>query len=63
MDEILEISKKINYSNLTYQYITPGIRQTNFIEFRDSLHLLKEIKNGDKTIQAAEEEQKNLNQN
>ena len=63
MDEILEISKKINYNDLTYQYITPGIRPTNFIEFRGPLHLLKETKNGDKTIQAAEEEQKNLNQN
>ena len=63
MDEILEISKKNNYNDLTYQYITPGNRPTKFIEFRDPLHLLKEIKNGDKTIQAAEEEQKNLNQN
>ena len=57
MGEIQEISKEMNYNNLTYHYITTGIRQTYFIEFRGPLHILKEIKNGDKAIQAAEEEQ------
>ena len=44
-----KLAKKINYNNSTYQYITPGIRPTNFIEFRGPLRLLKEIKNGDMT--------------
>ena len=57
MDKIWEISKKVKYNNLTYHYITPGIRPRNFIEFRGPLHIFKEIKNGDKTIQAAEKEQ------
>ena len=58
MDEIWEISKKKNkYNNLACHYITPGIRPTNIIEFRGPLHIFKEIKNGDKTIQATEKEQ------
>ena len=44
MDEIREISKKIDCNNLTYHYITPGIRQANFIELRDPLHIFQEIK-------------------
>ena len=32
MGEIQEISKEMNYNNLTYHYITTGITQTNFIE-------------------------------
>ena len=54
MDQIREISKKIKYTNLTYHYITPGIRPTNFIEFRGPLHIFFFKKNGDKTMQAAE---------
>ena len=57
MNEIQEISKKIKYNDLTYHYITPGVKPTNFIEFRGPLHIFKEIKNSDKTIQAAEKEQ------
>ena len=56
MGEIREISKEINYKNLAYHYITTGIRPTNFIEFRGPLHIFKEIKNGNKITQAAEEE-------
>ena len=57
MDEILEISNKINYNDLTYHYITLGIRPTNLIVFRGLLHIFKEIKNGDETVKAVEEEQ------
>ena len=51
MNEIQEISKKIKYNDLTYHYITPGIKTTNFIEFRGPLHIFKEIKNGYKKRQ------------
>ena len=44
MDEIREISKKIDYNNLTYHYISPGSRPANFIELRDPLHIFQEIK-------------------
>ena len=54
VDEIQEISKKIKYNNLTYHYVTAGITPTNFIEFRGPLHIFKETKNCDKTIQTAE---------
>ena len=57
VDEIQKISKEIDYSKLIYHYITPGIKPTNAIEFRGPLHIFKEIKNGDKTIQIAEKEQ------
>ena len=60
VDEIQEISKKIKYNNLTYHYVTPGITPTNFIEFRGPLHIFKETKNCDKTIQTAEKEQLKL---
>ena len=51
------MNKEINYNSLTYLYITTGIRQTNFIEFIGPLHIIKEIKNGDKTIQLTVEKQ------
>ena len=57
VDEIQKISKEIDYSKLIYHYITPGIKPTNATEFRGPLHIFKEIKNGDKTIQTAEKEQ------
>ena len=57
MNDIREIDKKINYSNLTYFDITPGIRQIYLIEFRGSLDFFKVIENGDKTIETAEKEQ------
>ena len=59
MDWIREMSKEINYNSLTYLYITTGIRQTSFIEFIGPLHIFKEIKNGDKTIQLTVEKKKN----
>ena len=55
--------KKNKYNNLTYHFITPGIRPTNFIEFRGPLHFFKEIKNGDKTMQTAEKQQVKLKSN
>ena len=57
MHEIREISKKNKYNNLTYHYITPGIRPNHFTEFRGPLHIFKEMKNDDKTIQVTEKEQ------
>ena len=57
MDDIREIDKKINYSNLTYCDITPGIRPIYLIEFRGSLDIFKVIENGDKAIETAEKEQ------
>ena len=42
MDDIQKIGKKVNYNNLTYNYIFTGIRPTNFIEFRGLLHIFIE---------------------
>ena len=57
MGEIREISKKVKYNDLTYHYITPGIKPTRFIEFRGPLPLFKEIGNGDKSIKEVQKEQ------
>ena len=42
MDDIQKIGKKVNYNNLTYNYIFTGIRPTNFIESRGLLHIFIE---------------------
>ena len=59
IDEILEISKKINYANLVYDFkgSTPPI---NFINFEGPMYTYNQLKNGDKTLQQVEEEQKHF---
>ena len=54
--DIQKVSREIAYNKLIYYFKTPGISLINFIKFRDPLHIYNEKKNGDKTIQAAEEE-------
>ena len=56
VDDIQKVSREIAYNKLIYYFKTPGISLINFIKFRDPLHIYNEKKNGDKTIQAAEEE-------
>ena len=57
VDEIQQLSREIDYNKLIYYFKTQGISPITFIRFRDPLHTCNEIKNGDKAIQAAEEEQ------
>ena len=63
MDEILKMSKEINYSNLVYNFKgpTPSI---SFTKFGGPMHIYNQLKNGEKTLQQVEEKQKKkLNQN
>ena len=57
MDEILKMSREINYSNLVYDFKgpTPSI---NFAMFGGPMYTYNQLKNGEKTLQQVEEEQK-----
>ena len=57
MDEILKMSREINYSNLVYDFKgpTPSI---NFAIFGGPMYTYIQLKNGRKTLQQVEEEQK-----
>ena len=59
MDEILKMSREINYSNLVYDFKgpTPSI---NFAIFGGPMYTYNQLKNGEKTLQQVEEEQKYL---
>ena len=55
MDEILEMSREINYSNLVYDFkgSTPSI---NLAIYGGPMYIYKQLKNGEKTLQQVEEE-------
>ena len=57
MDEILEMSREISYSNLVYNFksATPSI---NFAIFGGPMYTYNQLKNGKKTLQQVDEEQK-----
>ena len=57
MDEILKMNKEINYSNLVYDFKgpTPSI---NFAIFGGPMYIYNQSKNGEKTLQQVEQEQK-----
>ena len=57
MAEILKMSREINYSNLVYDFKgpTPSI---NFAIFGGPMYTYIQLKNGEKTLQQVEEEQK-----
>ena len=58
MDEIQKVSREINYNKLIYHFTTPGIAPINFINFKVPLNTFKEIRDGDKTLEEIEEDQK-----
>ena len=53
------MSKKINYGNLVYDFkgSTPSI---NFVKFEGPMYTYNKLKNGEKTLQQVEEEQKHF---
>ena len=55
MDEILKMSREINYSNLVYDFKgpTPSI---NFAIFGGPMYTYSQVRNGEKTLQQVEEE-------
>ena len=58
-DEILNISRKINYHNLVYDFKgpTPSI---NFPIFGGPMYTYSQLRNGEKSLQQVEEEKKYL---
>ena len=54
MDEILEMSREINYSNLVYDFKSQT-HSISFSEFGGPIHNYKQLKNGEKTLQQIEE--------
>ena len=60
ISEINNISKEIDFNNLTYYFKGQAIPPINFIGFRGPLNIYKEIKNGNITLEKIEENQENL---
>ena len=63
MNEILKMSKEINFDNLIYNFKTPGISLINFIKFKRPIHTSTQLKNGNITLSQAEEDQKKKKKN
>ena len=59
MDEILKISREINYSNLVYDFKDPT-PSTSFTKFGGAMYTYNQLKNGEKTLQQKEKDQKNF---
>ena len=57
LNEIQEISNKIDFKNLTYYFKTSGISPINFTKFKDPFGFFKEIRDDDKILKEEEEEQ------
>ena len=58
-DEIVDMSKEVDYGNLVYNFkgSSPPI---NFTKFGSPMYTYNQLKNGEKTLQQAEEQQKDF---
>ena len=56
--EVYNISKEINFNNLTYHFKGSNTAPINFVDFRGPMHIYNEIKNGNISIEKTEEDQK-----
>ena len=63
MSEINDLSKKIDYNNLTYYFKDNGISPINVIGFKTSLHLYWDIFNDNIKAAKVEEYQKQFKSN
>ena len=59
MDEILEMSREINYSNLVYDFTGPT-SSIDFATFRGPIYTCNKLKKGDKTLQQVEKQEKKI---
>ena len=59
LDEILEISKEIDYSNLVYNFMGPT-HPINFAIFDSPMYNYDQLKNGNISLQQVENEQKDF---
>ena len=59
MDEILKMSKEINYSRLIYDFKGPT-SSISFAKFGGPMYTYNQLKNGEKTLEQVEEDQKDF---
>ena len=59
IDEILEMSREIDHSNLTYNFKGPT-HPISFAKFGGPMYTYNQLKNGEKTLQQVEKEQKDF---
>ena len=59
MDEMLEMSKEIDYSNLVYHFKGPT-HPVNFAIFGDPMYTYDQLKNGDISLQQVEKKEKDF---
>ena len=60
LDEIQELSREVDYKNLSYDFTTKASGPINFTEYNGPFTLFKKIRDGDILLEMAEEHQKNL---
>ena len=58
IDEILEMTREMNYNSLVYHFKDSHISPISFTEFGGPLYTYDQLKKGDKTLKQVEEEQK-----
>ena len=58
LDEIQELSKEIDYKNLNYDFTTKASGPINFTGYNGPFTLFKKIRDGDMSLEMAEEDQK-----
>ena len=56
MDEILEMSREINYNKLVYNFTS----SISFTKFGGPMYIYNQLKNGDTTLQQVEKQQKDF---
>ena len=59
MNEILGMSREINYNNLVYNFKGPT-SWIGFTKFGDPMYTYNQLKNGDKKLQQVEKEQEDF---
>ena len=60
LNEIQEISKEIDFNNLTCYFKTASFSPINFIKFKGSFSFFKKIKNDNTSLKKVEEEQNEI---
>ena len=58
LDEIQELSREIDYKNLNYDFTTKASGSINFTGYNGPFTLFKKIRDGDISLEMAEEDQK-----
>ena len=57
LDEIQEFSRETDYKNINYNFTTKASGSINFIKFKSPFSIFKKIRDGDISLEMAEEDQ------